>query len=59
MGTDRLNCQKCKYYFITWDNRYPYGCRLFGVKSREAPSIIVYQSLGKQCEGFLEKEKQG
>ena len=52
----KVNCQKCKYYYITWDNRFPYGCKLFGLKSKEAPSIIVFQSLGKQCDHFVEQE---
>lgn len=56
METIKVNCQKCKYYFITWDNTFPYGCKLFGIKSKHAPSIIVYQSLGKQCQNFVEKE---
>ena len=50
-----VNCQKCINYYITWDNNFPYGCKLFGIKSKQQPSVIVYQSLGKQCENFVKK----
>ncbi|MCX7711001.1 MAG: uracil-DNA glycosylase [Clostridia bacterium] len=56
LGT--VNCQKCLHYYITWDPKFPYGCKLFGVKSRQAPSVIVYQSLGKACENYKENEKK-
>lgn len=48
------NCRKCKHYFITWDYRFPYGCKLFGIKSKQTPSIVVYHSLGKKCEHFID-----
>jgi len=58
MEMDKLivNCQKCKYYYITWDKAFPYGCRLFGVKSKQQPSIIVYKSLGYECPNFEQKD---
>lgn len=52
----KINCRKCKYYYITWDTRFPFGCKLFGVKSKQTPSIIVYQSIGKYCDRFMEKQ---
>lgn len=58
MKNTNVNCQKCIYYFITWDNKFPYGCKLFGVKSRQLPSVIVYKSLGKVCDNFIEKKQQ-
>jgi Zn-dependent M28 family amino/carboxypeptidase len=57
METKNVNCKKCVYHFITWDNRFPYGCKLFGIKSKQIPSIIVFQSIGKNCENFKEKSK--
>jgi hypothetical protein len=35
----------------------PYGCKSFGFKTRQLPSVVVYQSSGKSCQGFEEKEK--
>ena len=53
------NCRKCVHSYITWDNRFPYGCKLFGIKSGQIPSVVVYQSSGKKCEGFEEKALSG
>jgi len=53
----RKNCRKCKHYYITWDAKFPYGCRLFGIKSKQIPSVVVYKSSGKVCQGFEEKKK--
>lgn len=56
MDKKNVQCRKCKYYYITWDTRFPYGCKLFGVKSKQLPSVIVYQSTGKFCDNFNPKE---
>ncbi|WPC43507.1 uracil-DNA glycosylase [Clostridium sp. JS66] len=52
MTIEMVQCRKCKYYYITWDKNFPYGCKLFKVKSKQMPSIIVYQSIGKQCGNY-------
>jgi len=56
MNNEKIECRKCIHYFITWDQRFPYGCKLYEVKSRQMPSIIVYQSLGSKCPNFVKKE---
>lgn len=53
-----VNCRNCEYYYITWENKFPFGCKLFGIKSKQIPSVVVYQSSGKKCEGFEEKKKR-
>lgn len=58
MAAKRVNCLKCKYYYITWEPATPYGCRVFGFKSRRMPSEVVYQSSGNLCQGYEEKEKR-
>lgn len=58
MDTNRVNCKNCKNYFITWDPRFPNGCRLFGVKSGELPSLVVYKSLGKACENYVDRKQR-
>ncbi|MDP4095096.1 MAG: uracil-DNA glycosylase [Bacillota bacterium] len=55
MENVRADCSKCLYYYITWDAKFPYGCKLFGFKSRHSPGITVRQSTGKVCENFTEK----
>jgi len=49
-------CYKCRHYYITWDNNFPYGCRAMGFKSYETPSVTVYKSSGTNCLLFEPKE---
>lgn len=56
MSEQKINCLKCKYYFITWDPSRPYGCKLFGFKSIQIPSVAVHQSSGAPCQGFEHKQ---
>ena len=48
-------CRKCKFFFITWEKRAPYGCRAFAFKSAKIPSIEVYKSSGMECRRFEKK----
>ncbi|NTV89526.1 MAG: uracil-DNA glycosylase [Clostridiales bacterium] len=57
MDESKADCRKCKYFHITWDNRFPYGCKMFGIKSKQLPNLVVFQSSGMQCQGYEEKEK--
>ena len=50
------NCYKCKYYYITWDARFPRGCRLLGFKARSLPSAEVFNSSGIRCLSFVPKK---
>ncbi len=34
----------------------PNGCKLYGLKSKQIPSLIVKQSSGYGCLGFEEKK---
>jgi hypothetical protein len=58
MLAENVNCHKCKYYYITWEAKMPYGCKAFGFKSKQIPSTVVYQSSGKACQGFDEKNSK-
>jgi hypothetical protein len=53
----RIDCTKCKYYFVTWDPRSPRGCKAFGFKSSAFPSMTVLASSGKPCMNFEAKIK--
>ena len=53
----RMNCQKCAYYFVTWDPSFPRGCRLYGFKSVLQPSAAVYDATGARCQNYDEKTK--
>ncbi|WML34524.1 uracil-DNA glycosylase [Clostridium sp. OS1-26] len=57
MEGKKVQCHNCKYYYITWDIQFPYGCKLYGIKSKQVPSIIVSKSIGMPCNEFVEKTK--
>lgn len=57
MKTEELNCLKCKNYYVTWEAAFPRGCRLFGFKSKQMPSVLVMQATGIQCKNYDEKIK--
>jgi len=51
----RINCRRCKYYFVTWENSKPHGCKAYGFKSPQIPSMVVFKSSGIECSMFVEK----
>lgn len=53
-----IDCRKCKHYYITWDKKFPYGCRAMGFKGREQPCWVVYRSSGIRCQLFAKKESR-
>lgn len=46
------NCLKCAHYYITWDTRFPYGCRAIGFKSKRRPQLDVLHNSGASCLAF-------
>ena len=52
----RINCRKCKNYYVTWDKERPHGCKGMGFKSFEIPSIVVRRNTGHECYLFEEKK---
>lgn len=51
----RINCRRCEFYFVTWEKNKPHGCKAYGFKSQQIPSIVVFQSSGTDCSLFKEK----
>lgn len=51
----RIVCQKCKYYYVTWEQAKPHGCKAYGFKSATIPSQVVKQSSGIQCSFYTPK----
>lgn len=49
------NCRQCKHYFITFEPKTPNGCRKFGMKSKELPSVVVKSAGNGDCAGFEAK----
>ncbi|MBF0458583.1 MAG: uracil-DNA glycosylase [Nitrospirae bacterium] len=52
---NRIDCFKCHHFFITWDRKFPYGCKFMGFKSKVMPSQEVFSASGKACQSFKEK----
>ncbi|MCI2253789.1 uracil-DNA glycosylase [Domibacillus sp. PGB-M46] len=50
------NCMKCRHFFVTWDAQAPRGCRAFGFKTKQMPSVVVKRSSGHSCFQFSPKE---
>ncbi|WP_338119946.1 uracil-DNA glycosylase [Paenibacillus thalictri] len=40
---------------MTWDSRFPRGCKAFGFKTGELPSAVVLKSSGQPCMNYVEK----
>ncbi|MCT4604666.1 MAG: uracil-DNA glycosylase [Marinisporobacter sp.] len=55
MKNTRIFCKKCKHFHVTWDVKFPNGCKLFGIKAKSDPAILVYRSTGEKCTHFTEK----
>jgi len=45
----RIICQRCTNYYVTWEKNKPHGCRAYGFKSQQVPSVVVKQSSGSDC----------
>jgi hypothetical protein len=50
---------KCRHFYITWDPKFPNGCKAFGFKTQSLPSRDVLASSGKPCLTFEAKAKAG
>ena len=51
-----IDCHRCKYYYVTWDKNFPYGCKAMRFKSKQLPSIQVLVSSQRECLLFSKKE---
>ena len=51
-------CSQCRHYYITWDERFPYGCRVLAFKSKTPPAATVFSASDMACQFFLPKKKR-
>jgi hypothetical protein len=59
VNASRVNCIKCRFYYVTWEKKHPHGCRRMNFKSREVPSLVVRKSSsGMDCLLFEPKPDQ-
>ncbi len=54
---EKIICQKCKFYFVTWEQSKPHGCNAYGFKSEIIPSLVVKKSSGENCFFYEIKSK--
>lgn len=54
----RINCRKCRHFFVTWENARPYGCKAHGFKTPRIPSLDVFTASGIRCLLFKRKLNQ-
>lgn len=46
------DCRLCRHYHVTWDVRFPHGCRRLGFRSGWLPATEVRLADGAPCLGF-------
>ena len=46
---NQVRCHGCAHYFVTYDRNRPYGCAVFGFKTKSLPSQVVIEATGMQC----------
>jgi hypothetical protein len=52
-----INCFSCEHFYITYETKFPYGCRKIGFKSARMPAADVYSTSEMDCALFSKKEK--
>lgn len=58
--TGEINtCKGCIHFFVTYDPRFPYGCRSMGFKSLRYPDSAVRAATGAPCQGWAAKNSPG
>lgn len=56
MKQNPVNCHRCRHFYVTWDPRFPNGCRALNFKTREIPSMVVLRSSGEPCHFYNPKD---
>lgn len=52
-----IDCFCCRFFFITYEQQFPYGCRAARFKSRRMPSREMFANSGVDCQFYAGKEK--
>ena len=53
-----IACGRCQHYFVTYDPKRPRGCKKFGFKSLQSPSLEVFAATGTNCAHYEEKVRR-
>ena len=44
-----IKCHGCYFFYITYKQSKPYGCKAYGFISKILPAKVVFDSSGKKC----------
>ena len=44
-----LKCHGCRYFYVTYKQSKPYGCKAYGFISKILPSKVVFDASGIKC----------
>ncbi|MFC0525172.1 hypothetical protein ACFFGV_16445 [Pontibacillus salicampi] len=54
----KVNCFRCAHFHTTWNPSFPRGCKAYGFKTKELPSVYVFKVTGTPCMQFEPSDKQ-
>ena len=49
------DCNSCAHFFITWNKKFPFGCRAMGFMTSNSPSKDVFEVEGRDCLAYKNK----
>lgn len=55
MQKGQIDCFKCRYFYVTWDPKFPRGCKAYQFKTAMLPSADVLRASGNVCLRFEQK----
>ncbi|MDP6980074.1 MAG: uracil-DNA glycosylase [Myxococcota bacterium] len=58
-SSPKPDCMRCRHFFITWHGEFPRGCRAYGFRSPEVPSVVVLRESGIPCQLFEKHRRRG
>ena len=44
-----VKCHGCSFFYITYKQSKPYGCKAYGFISKTLPAKVVFDSSGIKC----------
>ncbi|MBK6940022.1 MAG: hypothetical protein IPH13_07420 [Planctomycetes bacterium] len=51
----RPDCARCEHFIVTWNPAAPRGCKAYGFKGKDYPSVVVLRETGMPCQLFQDK----
>jgi hypothetical protein len=54
---ERPDCARCEHFLVTWNPAAPRGCRAYGFKGKDYPSVVVLRETGMPCQLFQLKPR--